>query len=146
MPPIKPRPICQQTSLCTAGRARDEREPADVSTGWSRLQEKGGKERQENRYYRQRLLPFGRACCFASNLTHYGGNYACIQAQAYHIADTPFKIGAIFPTTARAASISSASASPGSKCRAHRDRTGDARGARCFPWSRLAHGMRNEVI
>src|SRR5436305_7605029 len=30
MPPIKPRPICQQTSPFTAGRARDERELANL--------------------------------------------------------------------------------------------------------------------
>src|SRR5229473_3461491 len=57
--------------------------------------------------------------------------------RAYHIADSPFKSGVIFPTDARAASISAASACPGSKRRADGDRTGDARGARCLDWSRL---------
>jgi len=64
--------------------------------------------------------------------SHEGGNSACIQARAYRIADHPFKSGAIFPTDARAASISAASACPGSKRRADGDRTGDARGARCL--------------
>src|SRR6266568_2417124 len=80
----------------------------------------------------------GISCPFHQNLQfHYGGNYACLQEKAYHIADSPFKVGAIFPTAARAARISLASACPGSKRRADGLGTGDARGARCLHWSRL---------
>ncbi len=30
-------------------------------------------------------------------ISSQGGNYACLQEKAYHVADSPFKVGAVFP-------------------------------------------------
>ena len=103
----------------------------------SRMLWKGkvGKELLQSRYYRHRLFRWKRP--FLSIQFHPGGNSACIPEKASHIGDCPFKIGAIFPTVARTARISSASACPGAKRRADGDRTGDAPGVRRVHGSRL---------
>ena len=68
-------------------------------------------ELHANSYFRLRL--FLEKSVFLWFKSSQGGNSACLQAKAYHIADSPFKVGVVLPSAARAASISAVAVYPG---------------------------------
>jgi Transposase, Mutator family len=79
----------------------------------TRFQERVGKEPRENRYYKHRLFPLEERVALLPISLPTEGTLPVSKHKRTTSLTPPFKIGAIFPTTARAARISSASASPG---------------------------------
>src|SRR5258708_33493789 len=77
----------------------------------------------------------GISCPFHQHLQfHQGGNYACLQETAYHIAPNGFNARVLVASHAGSTSLPSVPACAGAECRADGDRNRDDRGARCTHW------------